>query len=727
MKLKFTLAFLLIFGQNYAQRPDFSMVGFATENGGTTGGDGGLAIHVTTYADFKKYAEEVNTKYIITVSGTIENGAEGGSVKVASNKTIIGAGDNTLFYGVGLTISGTKNIIIQNIRFTMTGVTTRVSKAGVYSPTGDEGRPQILVNGGDCIRIYSGGSNVWIDHCEFFSVDPKVQTNIDLYDGLVDITQQTGWITISWSYFHDHHKCHLIGSSETDLFANRKITFHHNFYKNVKSRLPVYRGATGHVFNNYMLETNSVTDVRANACVRVEKNYIEISKNTIFSPGGIVPGMAERIDNKEVNCTNASPYPASCVADIPYNYAHVLTKNVDSVKIIVPMFTGVGKLQGTCIPRITSSGAATVCHGNTITLSTIKGSSHIWKKDSSVVGTAATFSVDTTGGYTVEVTDTLGCRAVSLTKEVKFLSTITWYEDKDGDGKGDPGTKQTICTEPPGYVTDSSDGCPSDPKKDAPGNCGCGNAEQSCVDCNGAVNGTAVKDLCDRCTGGNTGKATCTSIAEAETEACSFDGVLESKNAGFKGTGYINTDNDTNAFITFSILAKDSGNAVLSFRYSNGSSTLRPVKIYLNGIVLSTLLSFPLTGAHTAYTTLDFQLPLIKGRNTVKLLANTSDGLVNIDQIGYVSPGLSKDTCIISGIQDISGEKTVVYPNPFNGKLFIRETGACAYRIYSISGQEFERGEFYGDGTVGGDLAPGMYILEISKDDKFKRVKIAKM
>ena len=124
------------------------------------------------------------------------------------------------------------------------------------------------MNGGDAIGIQGTSKNIWIDHCELFAEDPDMQTNNDLYDGLIDIKDQTGFITISWNYLHDQHKGGLVGSSDTDLFADRKITYHHNYYNKVKLRVPMYRGAMGHFFNNYIVGANDATEIRAGTCVR---------------------------------------------------------------------------------------------------------------------------------------------------------------------------------------------------------------------------------------------------------------------------------------------------------------------------------------------------------------------------------------------------------------------------------------------------------------------------
>jgi pectate lyase len=198
------------------------------------------------------------------------------------------------------------------------------------------------VNGGDVIGIAGTAKNIWIDHCELYSEDPSVQTNIDKYDGLIDIKGQTGWITISYNYLHDHHKGGLVGAADDDLFADRKVTFHHNHYRNVKLRIPMYRGAIGHFFNNYIVGATDATEIRAGTCVRVEKNYYEPLHYSIYTPTD-APGSTQRIDNIEVSHA-ARAYPASCTADITYPYSSVLITNTPDVPTLVPQLAGVGKI-----------------------------------------------------------------------------------------------------------------------------------------------------------------------------------------------------------------------------------------------------------------------------------------------------------------------------------------------------------------------------------------------
>jgi pectate lyase len=300
-------------------------IGFATLNGGTTGGLGGQVVTATTFAQLKSYAESTTT-YVILVSGTITNGTAGGKISIKSNKSLVGVGSTAFLSGVGLEVSNSNNVIIQNLKITLVGTTTPSS-----------------VNGGDAIAVNGTSKNVWIDHCELYSEDPTVQTNIDKYDGLIDVRDQTGFVTISWNFIHDHHKTCLVGASDTDLYDDRKITFHHNYFKNIVKRAPEYRGATGHFFNNYVvgISTTGATFVLDKTCLRVEKNIYETVKYSIYSQTGATIGYAERIDNIE---SQSRAYPTSCTASIPYDYSSALTATTSTVKTLVPQGAGVGKI-----------------------------------------------------------------------------------------------------------------------------------------------------------------------------------------------------------------------------------------------------------------------------------------------------------------------------------------------------------------------------------------------
>jgi len=120
------------------------------------------------------------------------------------------------------------------------------------------------------------------------------------------------------------------------------VTFHHNYYRKVLLRVPMYRGSVGHFFNNYIVGAKDATEIRAGTCVRVERNYYEALEYSIYTPSDS-PGKTQRMNNIEVSRT-ARAYPSDCTADIPYSYSSVLTTNTADVKTVVPASAGVGKL-----------------------------------------------------------------------------------------------------------------------------------------------------------------------------------------------------------------------------------------------------------------------------------------------------------------------------------------------------------------------------------------------
>src|SRR5262245_26062936 len=74
--------------RNVTTEAAFGIAGFATQNGGTTGGQGGTTVTPTTYAQLKSYLES-STTYIVRVDRRIYNGTKGGSINVNSNKTLL--------------------------------------------------------------------------------------------------------------------------------------------------------------------------------------------------------------------------------------------------------------------------------------------------------------------------------------------------------------------------------------------------------------------------------------------------------------------------------------------------------------------------------------------------------------------------------------------------------------------------------------------------------------
>lgn len=73
--------------------------GYASQNGGTTGGTGGTTTTVSSYAAFTS-AVSGDSKKVIYVSGPISETAD--QVKVGSNTSIIGKDDTAILTGFGL-------------------------------------------------------------------------------------------------------------------------------------------------------------------------------------------------------------------------------------------------------------------------------------------------------------------------------------------------------------------------------------------------------------------------------------------------------------------------------------------------------------------------------------------------------------------------------------------------------------------------------------------------
>jgi len=238
-------------------------------------------------------------------------------VKIGSNKTVLGVGSGSGFTGGGLAISKSTNVIIRNLS---------ISRAV----------------GTDAIQVISGASRVWIDHNDLSS---DLSHGKDYYDGLLDITHAADNITVSWNKFHDHYKVSLVGHSDSNAAEDTgklHVTYSHNWFETVNSRLPSLRFGTGHAYDNYFHSVgDSAIHSRMGAQFLVQNNVFESTKTCIETTGDSdVDGYVNQSGNSFGGCANKITQTGS-FTKAPYSYTLDATS---SVKAAVTAGAGVGRI-----------------------------------------------------------------------------------------------------------------------------------------------------------------------------------------------------------------------------------------------------------------------------------------------------------------------------------------------------------------------------------------------
>ncbi|KAG8916612.1 hypothetical protein FRC01_002958, partial [Tulasnella sp. 417] len=221
-----------------------TLEGYATQNGGTTGGAGGTTVTVSNIADLRTAAAGTTAK-IIRLTSIITG--DGERVDVGSNTSILGSCGGGIT-GSGFRVKEGTNVIFRNLKLYKS-----------EAPT-------------DLIEIQAS-TNVWVDHNEFYS---DLDHDKDFYDGATDVNHGSDYITVSWNYYHHHYKTSLVGHSDnngSEDTGHFHVTYHHNYFADLGSRLPSLRFGTGHIFNNYYLNIiTSCIDSRDGAQTLIENN-----------------------------------------------------------------------------------------------------------------------------------------------------------------------------------------------------------------------------------------------------------------------------------------------------------------------------------------------------------------------------------------------------------------------------------------------------------------------
>ncbi|KAG8930529.1 hypothetical protein FRC01_002651 [Tulasnella sp. 417] len=176
------------------------------------------------------------------------------SLKVGSNKTILGQGSSAGIKGIGLEISGVSNVIVQNIQI------TDINAQYVW--------------GGDAILI-TGSSKVWIDHNYIARVGR--QFIVTGFDPATQVTISNNYFDGTTSYSascNGQHYWFLLIAGKADT-----ITVMNNHIYKTSGRGPHVGGISGynqqiHLVNNYYDTVGGhAIDAAVSSHILVEGNY----------------------------------------------------------------------------------------------------------------------------------------------------------------------------------------------------------------------------------------------------------------------------------------------------------------------------------------------------------------------------------------------------------------------------------------------------------------------
>ncbi|MCS3797226.1 T9SS type A sorting domain-containing protein [Niastella sp. OAS944] len=247
-----------------------TVTGWASQNGGVTGGGTTTAVTVTTYAELKSAITTSSVKNV-AVSGTITIPSGGRiSFQDQSGKTIFGMPGSKLV-STDLTADNSgiiyvkrcTNIIFRNLI---------LEGPGAYDTDGYDN------------MTLDNCSNVWVDHCEFQ----------DGLDGNFDIKNMSDYINVTWCKFiynkapiaggpggaDDHRFSDLFGSGDgaTADRGHLRVTMQNNWWaQGCVARMPRVRFGKVHIVNNLFNSTVAKQCIQAGfeADLLIESNVFE--------------------------------------------------------------------------------------------------------------------------------------------------------------------------------------------------------------------------------------------------------------------------------------------------------------------------------------------------------------------------------------------------------------------------------------------------------------------
>lgn len=223
-------------------------------------------------------------------------------VRIGSNTTIVGKDKHATVRGGWFDIRGSSsvnrtNIIIRNLTFEDT-----FDCFPQWSPTdGDLGSWNALY---DAISLRNA-DHVWVDHNVFMdraTADSGLPQYFgvlyQVHDGLLDITNASDFVTVSWNRFENHDKVMLIGSSDSASADRGKlsVSLHHNLFEDVGQRTPRVRFGKVHLYNNLYKISNPENyvyswGVGVESAIYAENNLFWVKPDTGITPDRFIDAL----------------------------------------------------------------------------------------------------------------------------------------------------------------------------------------------------------------------------------------------------------------------------------------------------------------------------------------------------------------------------------------------------------------------------------------------------
>ncbi len=649
--------------------------GWASMNGGTTGGKGGPQVTVSSMSELKNEASSSGKKIIL-----VKKGQYSGTLSPKSDKTIVGIEPGVVITG-NVNISGQNNIIIRNIA-------VRGNRCNSY----DECRA-----GSDAVYVGNGSKNIWLDHLDI----------ADGQDGNCDFTKAADFITVTWckfwyTYKKEHAFSNLIAGSDDETQSEGKLntTFQYCWWAdNVNQRQPRGRFGKIHVVNNLYTSQNT-----SYACgpgfkmqMLIENNVFKCNGNGISDAGG---GAWKTVGNtgsaKNIQTSKGSVFTP------PYKLSKIVSAS--EVETMVKNGAGATMTLGTNKYSLTTSvaqGQGTITPGN--------GS---YSENQSVIVTATPAN----GWLFDHWSGALSGSTNPATVTMNANKTISAYFVQDTRNRYTI-TKQAA---PGGSITQSPEGSSL--------------LEGTSVTLTAVPNGGWTFGGWSGDNTGTNATYTIASLSNNVSVSASFmpldkyiyqaengvlkDAVLETKNAGFSGDAYVNISAVAGSYIEIPVYVDEAGQKSVAITFANGSGAARQFSISVNGTQQIASLDFEATTDWTTWKAKQIKLTLPQGASTVTLATiNGQDG-PNIDKIELFLDAVS------TGAANRHGRTTLSSYNPVQKVLYIHADGTnnLNVHIFSLNGKtvlsrKFNQG--YKSGQVKmplTELKNGIYLVKIEVD-----------